>query len=268
VKINISKKLPSKKRSKISKEPKSTVYGPVFSWRLGRSLGINMLHGDTKTCNFNCIYCQLGDSTNLQIERQEFVSIAKLSDDIKAFGEVDADWVTFSGMGEPTLATNLGDAIKMVKSFLDLPVAIITNGSLITHENVRKDLALADMVIAKLDAPDESLFKAINRPSEKVIFRDMIQGWRTFRTEYKGKLALSLMLCDMNKRKAHELRLFVKYLMPDQVQLNTPLRPSDVEPLTADAIENIHKSWFMQEKNVITVYESENMEVTSLNKNE
>ncbi|UCE97868.1 MAG: radical SAM protein [Dehalococcoidia bacterium] len=265
IKLN---KLSKTKQDPKDNVPKSTVYGPVDSWRLGRSLGIDLLCGDQKVCCLNCIYCQFGDNPNLQTERQEFVNTTKLSDDLKAIGQVDADWVTFSGMGEPTLATNLGDAIKTVKSLLNLPVVIITNGGLITHEDVRTDLALADMVIAKLDAPDESLFKAINRPSEGINLRNMVQGWLTFRTEYKGKLALSMMLCDMNKRRVHELSLFVKYLMPDQVQLNTPLRPSNIKPLTAGEIENLHNSWFRQGKNVITVHEAKNKEVESPNKNE
>jgi wyosine [tRNA(Phe)-imidazoG37] synthetase (radical SAM superfamily) len=106
--------------------PKSTVYGPVASWRLGRSLGIDMLCTEQKTCNFDCVYCQLGSTVNKQTERKEFVSLVKLGDDLNVVKGVEADWVTFSGMGEPTLASNLGEAITMAKSVLGLPVALLT----------------------------------------------------------------------------------------------------------------------------------------------
>src|SRR5271157_1447447 len=108
---------------------KSTVYGTVASWRLGRSLGIDMLCTEQKTCNFDCVYCQLGPTAKPQTERQEFVSLTTLIDDLNAAKGVAADWVTFSGMGEPTLAANLGAAIVVAKSTLGLPVAVFTNGS-------------------------------------------------------------------------------------------------------------------------------------------
>jgi wyosine [tRNA(Phe)-imidazoG37] synthetase (radical SAM superfamily) len=265
--INIGKLRALKKR-KENNIPKSTVYGPVSSWRLGRSLGIDMLCSDQKSCNFDCIYCQLGSEIPLKTERKEFVSINRLTDDLKNVENIAIDWVTFSGMGEPTLAVNLGTAIKTVKSILDLPVAVLTNGSFVSHEDVRRDLALADLVVAKLDAPDESLFKSINRPDEEIEFAKILQGWQQFRMEYKGKLAVSMMLTDLNKKQIYHLQYMARALLPDQVQINTPLRSCGIEPLPATEIQSLAKTWFWNFKDVINVYEGEKMEVIPLNTKE
>ena len=243
--------------------PKSTVYGPVASWRLGRSLGIDILCTEQKTCNFDCVYCQLGHTTKPQTERQEFVSLTKLSEDLTAAKGVAADWVTFSGMGEPTLAANLGAAITMVKSVLRLPVAVLTNGSLIKRPDVRSELALADMVIVKMDAPDETLFHSINRPAAGIEMSSILQGLQLFRFEYKGKLALDIMLNDMNKGSGYKLQMNARFALPDQVQLNTPLRPCAIKPLPAAELEVLRKNWFW-DRETLTVYAAKRPEVSPL----
>ncbi len=258
---------PKKETIKEKYSPKSAVYGPVASWRLGRSLGIDLLCSEQKICNFDCVYCQLGPTTKLQTGRKEFVSLSKLQNDLNAVKGVAADWVTFSGMGEPTLASNLGAAISLVKSTLGLPVAVFTNGSLIVYKDIRKELALADMVIAKLDAPEEDIFRAINRPSEEVRFSRIMMGWQLFRMEYKGKLAMNIMLSDLNKGAIYELHLKAKLLMPDQVQLNTPMRPCSVKPLHRAEFDTC-KQWFWNFKEVVNVYESKVTEVEPLDAKE
>lgn len=245
------------------KMPKSTVYGPVASWRLGRSLGIDMLCTEQKTCNFDCVYCQLGSTGKLQTERQEFVPLAKLNDDLNAAKGAAADWATFSGMGEPTLAANLGAAITLVKSTLGLPVAVLTNGSLIKREDIRSELSSADMVIVKMDAPDEAGFRAINRPADGITHAGILQGLQLFRMEYRGKLALDIMLTGMNKGNGYNLQMNARFAMPDQVQLNTPLRPCAVKPLPAAEIENLRKTWFWNHK-ALTVYEAKRPEVNPI----
>lgn len=246
---------------------RSPVYGPVASWRLGRSLGIDMLCSEQKTCNFDCVYCQLPLAAKPQIERQEFVSLSKLKDDLDAVKGVAADWVIFSGMGEPTLATNLGDAISMVKLVLQLPVAILTNGSLIKHKDVREALAMADMVIAKLDAPDDNLFNTINRPSGVIPIGKIIQLWQMFRMDYKGKLAVSIMLSDLNKGAIYDLQYKARMLLPDQIQLNTPLRPCAVKPLPKAEFDAC-KQWFWNFKDFINVYDAKIPEVEPLDAKE
>ena len=128
---------------------KSIIYGPVPSWRLGRSLGVDLVSTEGKTCSFDCIYCQLGRTIYPQMERREFVTMAQLATELEAVkNNIVADYVTFSGMAEPTLASNLGEAIRIAKLILPLPVAILTNSSLMPREDVCDDLAQADVVIA------------------------------------------------------------------------------------------------------------------------
>jgi wyosine [tRNA(Phe)-imidazoG37] synthetase (radical SAM superfamily) len=227
-----------------------------------------MLCTEKKTCNFDCAYCQLGPTLKLQTQRQDFVSLSKLADDLNAARGVAADWVTFSGMGEPTLAANLGAAISLTKSIVDIPVAVFTNAGLMTDENVRKDLSQADMVIVKLDAADEKSFKAINKPAEGINFGKMLQGLQMFRMEYKGKLAVDVMLSDMNKGTLYTLQYMTKLLMPEQVQVNTPVRPCAVKPLPAEELEPLCKKWFWNQKNVVTIYSGKRPEVTPIDAKE
>lgn len=248
--------------------PESIVYGPVASWRLGRSLGIDMLCTEKKTCNFDCAYCQLGPTANMQTERQDFVSLSKLTDELTAAKDVAADWVTFSGMGEPTLAANLGAAISMTKSIMDIPVAVFTNAGLMPDEDVRRELALADMVIVKMDATDEKLFQAINKPAKGIDFGKMLQSLQMFRMEFKGKLAVDVMLSDMNRENLYTLAYMAKLIIPDQVQVNTPVRPSAVKPLPAEELEALSKKWFWNHKNVVTVYGGKRPEVTPIDAKE
>lgn len=244
----------------------SCVYGPVGSWRLGRSLGIDMLCTEERTCNFDCVYCQLGPG-KVQTERQEFVSLSKLFDDINAVKGVDVDWVTFSGMGEPTLATNLGEAIAMAKSILGKPVAVLTNGSFIKLKEVRAALKQADMVIIKLDAYDDASFNAINRPSGVFSLGKLLQQWQLFRLEYKGKMAISIMLNDINKVDMYDLQLKTRLMMPDHVHLNTPMRSDAMKPLSKADFDNC-KQWFWNFNGVVNVFESKAPVVAPLNAEE
>jgi wyosine [tRNA(Phe)-imidazoG37] synthetase (radical SAM superfamily) len=129
---------------------------------LGRSLGVDLLPTGGKTCSFNCIYCQLGKTINPTTERKEFIPLAQLAKELNVIASESkqspiADYVTFSGMGEPTLASNLGQAVEMAKSILPPPVAVLTNSSLMSREDVRSDLAKADVVVAKVDAHNQEL---------------------------------------------------------------------------------------------------------------
>jgi wyosine [tRNA(Phe)-imidazoG37] synthetase (radical SAM superfamily) len=242
----------------------SSVYGPIGSWRFGRALGIDMLCTEERTCNFDCVYCRFPSPGKLQTERQEFVSLSKIFDDINAVKGTSADWVVFAGMGEPTLATNLGEAITMAKSILGLPVAVMTNGSFIKVKEVRKALALADMVVIKLDAFDDNSFNAINRPSGVFSLGKMVGQWQLFRMEYKGKLSFSIMLNDLNKNGMYDLQLKAKLIIPDQIQLNTPRHCDEMKPLSKADWEK-SKQWFWNFKEVISVLEAKVPTVQPLN---
>jgi wyosine [tRNA(Phe)-imidazoG37] synthetase (radical SAM superfamily) len=241
----------------------SLVYGPVPSWRLGRSLGVDLLPGRGKTCCFDCVYCQLGVTTSSQTERSEFVSLSPLEKELRAAQRVAADCVTFSGTGEPTLASNLGPAIDTARSALGLPVAVLTNSALMTREDVRADLAKADIVVAKVDAPDERLFHLVNRPVMDCSLSDVLAAIGRFRSEYAGALVLQMMFVSANKDAAREMAAIAKQLKPDEVQLNTPLRPCPVAPLPSEDLDAI-RAEFEGVEGVVSVYERAPPDVTPL----
>ena len=233
----------------------SILYGPVSSWRLGRSLGFDLFSPRGKTCSFDCTYCEWGATVQLLTERKEFVTLAELKKELETAKGVSADYATFAGGGEPTLASNLGEAIDIVKATLKLPVAVITNSSLMPRQDVRRELARADLVIAKVDAPNEEVFHAVNRPCKGYTLDEIIQGIKRFREEYKGKLALQMMFVEANKGCAGEMAKIAGELSPDEVQINTPLRPCAVKPLSPQEIVGIREK-FRGLKKVVTVYEA------------
>jgi len=238
----------------------SIIYGPVPSWRLGRSLGIDLLSTSEKTCSFDCVYCQLGRTVHPEVERKEFVSLDRLTRELKAVEGVAADYATFSGMGEPSLASNLGEAIRLVKSVLKLPVAVLTNSSLMPREDVCRDLGLADVVVAKIDAPNEDLFRKINRPAIRQTLVEILEALRVFRKEYRGKLALQMMFVEANKGYAADMAKVAELLSPDQVQINTPLLPCSASPLSPEEVAAVERE-FSNFENVVTVYRALKPEV-------
>lgn len=238
----------------------SIVYGPVPSWRLGRSLGIDLLSTKGKTCSFDCIYCQLGRTVNPLTERKQFVSLSQVAADLERVRGISADYATFSGVGEPSLASNLGEAITLIKSVLKLPVAVLTNSSLMSREDVRRDLTLADVVVAKIDAPNEELFRQINRPYLQCTFGEISRAIKLFRGEYQGKLALQMMFIEANRGCAPEMARIAEQLSPDEVQINTPLRPCAIQPLTPEDISAIQRE-FSKLGKVVTVYEASRPQV-------
>lgn len=239
------------------------IYGPVASWRLGRSLGIDLLNTRKKVCSFNCVYCQLGETDQFIVEPREFISLEQLTSEIELLNPIKADYATFSGMGEPTLASNLGEAIELARSILDLPIAVLTNSSLMFREDVRQQLAHADTVVAKLDIPNEELFAMVNRPARGLHFDRVKDGIKLFRDKYRGKLALQIMFIEANKDYASEIATLARQISPDEVQIDTPLRPSKVKPLPRENIASIREK-FNNLKNVITVYEAPKPEVLPL----
>ena len=242
----------------------SIIYGPVPSWRLGRSLGIDMVSTHAKTCSFDCVYCQLGATVSSQAKRREFVSLNSLRQELKELPQVKADFVTFSGVGEPTLAENLGEAIEIARRTLHIPVAVLTNSSLMHEQSVREDLAHADVVVAKLDAPNDRLLYLINRPVFGLSVSQITEGIKSFRSMFAGKLAIQIMFIRTNRQKAPELAELVRGLSADEVQVNTPLRPCPVKPLNPYDLDQI-KGCFLEFQNVFTVYEASKPAVSPMN---
>jgi len=177
-------------------------------------------------------------------ERKVFVPTEQIAQALeKTVKKVEADVVTFSGTGEPTLAQNLGEAIEVAKDISGLPIAVLTNSSLMSRKDVREDLAKADIVKGKLDAPNEELFKEINRPLEEINLQRVVEGMKRFRGEFNGKFALEVMFIPKNRTFSKEIAAVAKAIKPDEIQINTPLRPSPVRPLTRQELKEVQKSF-------------------------
>lgn len=202
------------------------VFGPVPSRRLGRSLGIDLV--PYKTCTYDCIYCQLGCTTCKTLERKEWVALEEILTELGPKLSTRPDYITLGGSGEPTLFSRIDELIDRIKGMTDIPVAVLTNGSLLWDKDVRRQLARADLVIPSLDAGDESLFRLVNRPHESISFDRMLAGLVAFRREYPGRLWLEIFLVGAFSVVEHELanlRHCAALIRPDRVQLNTVTRP-------------------------------------------
>lgn len=205
------------------------VFGPVSSKRLGQSLGVDLL--PSKSCTWNCIYCQLGRTKEYATERQEFFPKEKVLAEILetvASGK-QIDWITFVGSGETTLYKGLGWLIGEVKKTSSIPVAVITNGSLLYLSEVRAELLEADTVLPSLNAGSAELFERIDRPAPGFTFERHIEGLRRFRQEYRGKLWIEVMLIKGMNDSEEVLRDLVAVLSdikPDMIHLVLPTRPT------------------------------------------
>jgi len=235
------------------------IYGPVFSWRMGLSLGIDPISTGKKICNFDCLYCQLGRTVKFYTQREDFVSVEDILQEIKMLPPTDIDYFTFSGRGEPTLAKNLGAMIQAVRLETGGKIAVITNAASLDDRGVREDLKLADYVLAKLDASDEESFNAVDIPAEKILFSQIIRGIKLFKDEFKGKLALQVMFIRQNQKYAKAMADLARGLDPDEIQINTPLRPGGAAPLTEPELLEIKA--FFKGLPVTTVFEAERRQV-------
>lgn len=207
---------------------RSYIFGPVPSRRLGHSLGIDLV--PFKTCSYDCIYCQLGKTTNKTIELKEYVPLkevaAQLNDKLRTAAHVD--YITLSGSGEPTLYSRTASLIARIKGMTDIPVAVLTNGSLLWKKSIRKAITRADLVIPSLDAGNDPIFQFVNRPYPGMNFDTMVTGIRDFRQEYSGILWLEVFLLNgitATQASVEEIAYHAGTVSPDKVQLNTVIRP-------------------------------------------
>lgn len=238
------------------------MYGPVPSWRLGRSLGIDPLSQERKVCTFDCVYCQLGPARCSAAERKTFVPADSVMEEIAVMPPVDIDYITFSGTGEPTLAANLGEMIRRVRRSRPEKIAVLTNASLIGRKDVRDDLSLADLVVCKFDAPSRVIFERVNRPAKGIRIDGIIHALKEFRGLYRGRLALQTMFVEENRSQADGIARAAREIGPDEVQLNTPLRPSAARPLPADEMASIEGHF--GGLSTVSVYRAETKDVSPI----
>ena len=233
------------------------LYGPVESWRFGRSLGVDPLARRHKLCPFSCIYCQYGKTVHPTVRRRVFVSAKRLRAELEALDNVSADCITFAGLGEPTLAANLPALVSTVRERYSLPVGLLTGGALLPASSVRRDLACFDWVVVTLNAADETHFQQINRPGQGYPYSlaAIVDGLRRFRTTYSGRLVLQIMFIQANQRAASKMADLARALQPDGIQLNTPLQPALGGPISDRDMQGAAQAF--EEWPTCTVYDQE-----------
>lgn len=221
------------------------LFGPVPSRRLGMSLGIDLV--PHKACSLNCIYCECGRTTNLTTERKEYVPVNDIFAELNRFLKENPapDYITFSGAGEPTLNSGIGKILSFIKTnYPTVPVAVLTNGTLLSDKQVRKGLLKADLVLPSLDAASERTFRKINIPHKSLSVNSHIQGIIDFRKEYSGKINLEIFIIpgyNDNPKELDSLKDAILKIKPDIVQLNTLDRPGTVEKLRAASNAELQK---------------------------
>jgi len=217
------------------------VYGPVPSRRLGNSLGVDII--PRKTCSYSCIYCQIGRTKVRQIVTQSFYHKESIIDEIDMNVERSApDFITFVGDGEPTLSCDLGWLINRCKSRWTIPVAVITNGSLLFKPEIRDSLANADIVMPSLDAGNEEVFHKINRPHAEIKLKTVVDGMMAFSREFSGRVRLEVMLVEgVNDDERHltELKDIINAINPDTVDISVPIRPPAEKWVKPPSLEKI-----------------------------
>lgn len=223
----------------------SYVFGPVPSRRLGRSLGVDLV--PYKVCSFDCVYCQVGRTTDKTIQRRRFMPEADVLTDVveKLRNVPRPDYITLSGSGEPTLHKGLREIIEGIKRVTDVPVAVLTNGSLLFDNTVRDACAKADLVMPSLDAGDETVFQKINRPAAGLTLDKIVEGMVAFRSEFRGPIWLEVFLIGgINSDAEHVEKIYTLAgrVRPEKIQLNTAVRPTSeagIAPLSEAALAEI-----------------------------
>lgn len=221
------------------------VYGPVPSRRLGLSLGIDVV--PFKVCSYDCLYCQLGRTKKKTIERQSFFNPKEILSEVRSYCEQGgrADYFTISGSGEPTLYLGIEEVIEGLKAIGDIPVAVITNGSLLWQKEVQSALLSCDLLVPSLDSANEDSFRYINEPFPSLELPRIISGMADFCSKFKGRVWLEIMLLDgLNTfpKELGGLKEAIERINPDRVQLNTPVRPTRsglAKPVDIDTLKSI-----------------------------
>jgi wyosine [tRNA(Phe)-imidazoG37] synthetase (radical SAM superfamily) len=237
------------------------LYGPVPSRRLGRSLGVDLV--PPKICTYDCVYCQVGKTTRKTLLRKEYVPTAEVLEEVRDFllrGGASIDHFSLSGSGEPTLHSQIGSVIQGIKAMSPIPVAILTNGSLLHLEEVRDDLRHADIVLPSLDAASREVFLRINRPHRGISVEKVVEGLVEFRRIYPGQIWLEILFCKGMNDSENELRQMkraIDRIEPDRIHINTVIRPP-TEPwavaLNSEEMEKI-QAFFGEKALVISEFD-------------
>lgn len=243
--------------SSMNKSDFKYLYGPVPSRRLGRSLGIDLV--PFKTCSYDCIYCQLGRTTNKTLERKSYVATEDILHELeqKLAEKNQPDYISLAGSGEPTLNSNMGQLIERIKSITNIPVVVLTNGSLFWKSDVQDELLAADLVIPSLDAGDEAMFRYVNRPHKDISFEQMVDGLASFSKRFSGEIWLEVLLLAGVTGIAPETKKIAAIcnnINVTRVQLNSVNRPpveSFAFPVKHEQLLSL-KTLFQQQTDIIS----------------
>lgn len=219
----------------------SRVFGPVRSWKIGEYLGIDPICMDPKVCSLNCVYCELGEGGILSEQKCQFIQTRLILEEFERMNKDDVDLITFSGTGEPMLASNLLEMAEAIKARRDVTLAILTNSCHFLNNGSMEALEPFDIVIAKLDAATKETFIKVNRPHGSINFETVVEGIRKAAAEFSGSFRLQLMFVEANKKEAEVLADLCNEIDPDVIYLNTPLRSCAISPLKEADIQEIRK---------------------------
>lgn len=237
------------------------LYGPVPSRRLGRSLGIDLV--PHKICTYDCIYCQIGNTTEKTLVRKEYVPVREILEEVERFlkeGTSSIDHLSLAGSGEPTLHSKIRSIIEGLKKITLIPVAVITNGFLLWKPEVREDLLQADIVLPSLDAVSQDVFVRINRPRSGFSIEEVIEGMVEFRKLFKGQIWLEMLFCrgiNDSKEELMRMKKVVARIQPDRIHLNTVVRPPSEKwaaPLNQKEMEEI-QGFFAEKASIISEFD-------------
>jgi len=227
------------------------IFGPLKSRRLGSSLGVTLT--PYKICTFDCVYCQLGKTKLKTRERKEYISLPEISGELRNWlgahpSEIQClDYITLSGSGEPSLNIRIGDLIKEIKNTCNIPVAVITNASLLADDFLRRGLEEADLIVPSLDAATQKVFEKIDRPASGIKIDEIIRDLIALRKEYKGRIWLEVMLAagiNDDLRQIKKLKAAIDEIKPDKIQLNSPVRSTTeagILPVERQKLEKIRE---------------------------
>ncbi len=236
------------------------LFGPVPSRRLGISLGLDLI--PMKTCTLNCVYCECGRTTDLTLERKEWVPTKKVIEELDDYlqNNPTPEFITFSGSGEPTLHSGVGeilDFLTLKKKTYSFKTAVLTNGTLLNDPQVCRELLQADVVAPSLDAATGHAFKKVNRPHPKLRIEDIIAGEIAFRKEYSGEIWLEVFIVpgvNDNEQELTALKEAILQIKPDIVQLNTLDRPGAIPTIraaTREELQHILDFWQLPNAEII-----------------
>jgi wyosine [tRNA(Phe)-imidazoG37] synthetase (radical SAM superfamily) len=242
-------------------KPYRHLYGPVPSRRLGRSLGIDLV--PHKICTYDCIYCQIGKTTQKTLIRKEYIPVTEILEEVKRFLKEETssiEHLSLSGSGEPTLHSKIESVIGGIKAITSIPVAVITNGSLLYEQQVRGSLLQADIILPSLDAASAEAFEKINRPHQGISVDQVIEGMVEFRRVYKGQIWLEILFCKGVNDHQSELiaiKKAVDQIQPDLIHLNTVVRPPFEKwavPLDQKEMEEL-RAFFGEKASIISEFD-------------